>query len=193
MRKFEMKWTFVVVFSLLTGCSDKPSEPLYLTEWNTQLKTIKGYTFPADTIRKIAISYSDKHAVNDWDNFEDCLGEYLYEKDENFKLSKIIDWCMIEQQAKKKTVHYNTADLLSDFSVWDGSYKPLEQRIKSAMNDEGSYQHIKTTYRLVYHGAKRPHMVVRTVFSGKNRYGGVVKNTITAKIDAVTKEIYSIK
>ncbi|MDR0228197.1 MAG: hypothetical protein LBI72_03945 [Flavobacteriaceae bacterium] len=62
------------------------------------------------------------------------------------------------------------------FSAWDGSHIELTQQIKQAMNDPDSYEHIETKFWDV-----NDHLVIRTVYSGKNAFGGRVKNAIKVK------------
>lgn len=64
------------------------------------------------------------------------------------------------------------------FSAWDGSHIELTKLIKKAMNDPGSYEHVETVY-----WDMKDHIVVRTTYSGKNAFGGRVKNWVTAKVD----------
>jgi hypothetical protein len=67
----------------------------------------------------------------------------------------------------------------SHFSILDGHHKELEKVVIAAMNDEDSYEHIKTT-RIIT-GENR--MLVKMTYSGKNAFGGTVKNTVSADID----------
>ena len=46
------------------------------------------------------------------------------------------------------------------------------------MNDPDSYKHVDTFYN--DHG---DYLIVKTTFCGKNAFGGVVTNTISAKVD----------
>ena len=64
------------------------------------------------------------------------------------------------------------------FSGWDGSHLNLTKYIKENMNDEDSYKHISTVYYDEGDG-----LLVITKFSGKNAFGGKVKQTITARVD----------
>lgn len=64
------------------------------------------------------------------------------------------------------------------FSAWDGSHSELTKIIKKSMNDPDSYKHVKTSY-----WDKGEYLIVQTTFRGKNAFGGVVKNTIKAKVD----------
>lgn len=64
-----------------------------------------------------------------------------------------------------------------EFSAWDGSHFKLEEYIKKSMNDPNSYEHIETRY-----WDRGEFLVVQTTFRGKNAFGGVVKNSIKAKV-----------
>jgi len=64
------------------------------------------------------------------------------------------------------------------FSAWDGSHIGLTAFIKKAMNDPDSYKNVKTTY-----WGKGDYLVVKTIFRGKNKFGGVVTNWIMAQVD----------
>jgi len=64
------------------------------------------------------------------------------------------------------------------FSVWDGSNYGLTKHIKRSMNDPDSYEHVETVY-----WDKGDYLLVKTTFRGKNAFGGVVKNWVTAKVN----------
>ncbi len=64
------------------------------------------------------------------------------------------------------------------FSGWDGSHRELTNRIKKSMNDPDSYEHDETQYI-----DKGNYLIVITSFRGKNAFGGVIRNSITAKTD----------
>ena len=68
--------------------------------------------------------------------------------------------------------------LEKQFSAWDGSHNTLTQLIKKSMNDPDSYEHVETNY-----WDMKDNIVVRTVYSGKNAFGGRVKNFVKAKFD----------
>ena len=81
-------------------------------------------------------------------------------------------------KAPKTLEQIRTERLQGGFDTWDGSHKGLTELIKKSMNDPNSYEHVKTTYQ--DHG---DYLIVTTVFRGKNAFGGVVPNTVTAKTD----------
>ncbi len=64
------------------------------------------------------------------------------------------------------------------FSAWDGSHYGLKRLIKKIMNDPKSFEHVNTVYE-----EKKDHLIVKTTFRGKNAFGGVVTNWVTAKVD----------
>jgi hypothetical protein len=64
------------------------------------------------------------------------------------------------------------------FSAWDGSHNILTELIKKSMNDPDSYEHVETSY-----WDMTDYIVVRTVYSGNNAFGGRVKNFVKAKFD----------
>jgi len=68
--------------------------------------------------------------------------------------------------------------LEKQFSAWDGSHNGLSKIIKKAMNDPDSYEHVETVY-----WDMKDHVVIRTTYSGKNAFGGRVKNWVKAKAD----------
>ncbi|HUU39739.1 MAG TPA: hypothetical protein VMW42_02230 [Desulfatiglandales bacterium] len=64
------------------------------------------------------------------------------------------------------------------FDLWDGSHKGLTKVIKESMHNAGSYEHVKTRYI-----DKGDYLIVTTEFRGTNAFGGVVKNSMAAKVD----------
>lgn len=150
-------------------------------------------------LKNIASSYVETKNLPESYNkkFYDCLGNLIYEKNESFTLEKMLGWCYEDytnSNNNQMDEYYNTAELLADFSPYDGKYYPLENMIKNIlMKNPSSYEHVKTTYRFVYYGAERPHMFLSTQFRGTNDFGGVVSQRVVAKVDAITKELYDIK
>lgn len=64
------------------------------------------------------------------------------------------------------------------FLKYSGAHIGLQVAIKHYMNDPDSYEHIKTNY--TDHG---DHLIVNTQFRGKNMFGGLVINEVSAKTD----------
>jgi len=63
----------------------------------------------------------------------------------------------------------------SGFSKWDGSHLALERYVISSMNDPDSYDHVETSY-----SDKGNFILVVTKFRGKNAFGGIVIDSISA-------------
>ena len=83
-----------------------------------------------------------------------------------------------ESNKPKTPAEARTEKIEKSFSAWDGSHYRLTKFIKNSMNDPNSYEHVETRY-----GDKGDHLIVSTTFRGKNAFGGVVKNMVTAKVD----------
>ena len=81
--------------------------------------------------------------------------------------------CSCSSKTKSSTPNY----IQEQFSSWDGSHKALERIIKNSMNDPSSYEHVDTYYKELDNG----HILVTTTFRGKNAFGGVVTNSMTAE------------
>ncbi len=89
----------------------------------------------------------------------------------------------------------------SQFSAWDGSHKELVNLVKSSMNDEKSFEHINTTYRIIGSESvmndvnsalqtdgydqrvKLDDILIIMEFSGKNAFNATMKNTAVGIAD----------
>ena len=83
-----------------------------------------------------------------------------------------------EEKEKQRLAAERKKRIESQFSAWDGSHRNLERVVKKAMNDPESYKHVETVY-----WDMGSYLIVRTTFRGKNVFGGVVKNSVKAKVD----------
>ncbi|WP_032697499.1 hypothetical protein [Raoultella planticola] len=130
--------------------------------------------------------------VSSADAFYACMSEYTFTKDDTLKLGDVLGWCFndFEKDPQSLNNKINLDAFKGNFSGWDGSYRPLEKLIKVSMNDDSSYKHISTVYHLILN--KDPHAVVKTTFRGTNAYGGVVKQTVAARVNVRTGEVDSI-
>ena len=82
-----------------------------------------------------------------------------------------------KKKKKEKAAEATKERIKSQFSAWDGSHRNLERVIKDSMNDPDSYDHVETAY-----SDRGGYLIVRTTFRGKNAFGAVVKNSVTAKV-----------
>ena len=64
------------------------------------------------------------------------------------------------------------------FSALDGSHLKLKEYIKTTMNDPKSYEEVETKY-----WDRDSFIVVKMTFTGKNAFGGRVKQTVMANCD----------
>lgn len=144
-------------------------------------------------IKDIATEYAINHSGGlNAKKLYDCLSYYVWTKSDEYPVSKMIGWCIEDFNSTKNQEYYNIAELMADFSAYDGAYTPLEIKIKANLNDPSSYEHIETKYGHILHGEARPHMDVETSFRNINGYGAKVINKVRAKVDAKTKEMYDI-
>lgn len=158
-------------------------------------KTLKEYrNEPKETRHDIVKSYVGFKGVSasSADAFYACMSEYTFTKDDALKLSDVLGWCFndFERDPKSLNNKINLDTFKNNFSSWDGSYRPLDKMIKASMNDDSSYKHVSTVYHLILN--KEPHAIVKTTFRGTNAYGGVVKQTVAARVDVRTGDVVSI-
>lgn len=124
--------------------------------------------------------------------FYGCVSEYSYTKSKDLQLGMVLDWCQADYKNDPASLANRvTFDTFEDqFSHWSGTYKPLETVIKKSMNDDDSYKHVETTFRVMMKGD--PHAIVSTTFKGSNAYGAIVKQTVSADVDIKTGQIIKI-
>lgn len=158
-------------------------------------KTLKEYrNYSKEKRHDIVNSYLEfkKVPVSNADAFYACMSENSFTKDDVLKLGEVLGWCFNDFEADPKSLSskINLDEFQANFSGWNGSYRPLEKLIKANMNNDSSYKHDSTTYHLILN--KDPHAVVKMTFRGTNTYGGVVKQTVAARVDVRTGEVVSI-
>lgn len=91
-----------------------------------------------------------------------------------------------EIQIQKDSIHKQNIEKL--FSAWDGANIELEKKIKESLNDPDSYEHITTTY--IDAGT---YLAVKTTFTARNVYGGVIKQQVVVQQDTLGNIIKVIK
>lgn len=171
------------------------AEPVVQKSFKYGGKTLSDYSNESKENRhKIVNDYVDFKSVpsSAGDGFYSCMSEYTFTKDGKLKLGDVLAWCYGDYQKDPASLNskINLDAFKSNFSGWDGSYRPLERLIKDNMNDDSSYKHVSTTYRLSL--GKKPYAIVNTTFRGKNAYGGVIKQAISARVDVKTGDIIEI-
>ncbi|HAI0063218.1 TPA: hypothetical protein IBK74_003615 [Escherichia coli] len=158
-------------------------------------KTLKEYRNESKENRhKIVNSYVGLKnvPVSATDAFYACMSEFSFTKDDALKVGDVLGWCFNNFESDPNSLNnkINLDTFEGNFSGWDGSYRPLEKLIKASMNDDSSYKHVETVYHLILN--KDPHAIVKTTFRGTNAYGGVVKQTVAARVDVRTGQVVSI-
>jgi hypothetical protein len=102
----------------------------------------------------------------------------MHPSDEKYKEKLVHYTAKIEQYKQEKiAAEERKKKIERQFSSWDGSHNNLERFIKEEMNDPDSYEHDNTIY-----WDKGSYLVVKTTYRGKNAFGGVVRNFVTAKV-----------
>lgn len=76
----------------------------------------------------------------------------------------------------------------SFLSAWDGSNRELVKLVKSAMNDPKSFEHVET--RFIDRGNG---LSLFMTYRGKNAFGGVVTNKVSAELDKNTRSLSNIQ
>jgi hypothetical protein len=66
----------------------------------------------------------------------------------------------------------------AQFSPWDGSNTYLVDLVKENMNDPHSFEHVKTEY-----WDMKTYLIVKMTYRGKNAFGGLILQNVTAKSD----------
>jgi len=147
-----------------------------------------------DERHAIVTNFIDSKSMNknELNNMYACFSEYSMTKSGDLSLGTVLDWCYkeFERAPSELSKKINFDNFQSNISAWDASYRPLEKLIKDSMNDESSYEHVSTAYSFILNDD--PHAVVKTSFRGKNGYGAVVKNTVTARVNIKTGEVEKI-
>ncbi|REG96159.1 hypothetical protein [Flavobacterium aquicola] len=96
--------------------------------------------------------------------------------------------CDSEPEVKLTKAEIHKQNIEKLFHPWDGSNIVLEQKIKESLNDPESYEHITTSY--IDTG---DFLSVKTVFTAKNGFGGVIKQEVVIQQDTLGNIIKVVK
>lgn len=146
-----------------------------------------------DTRHKIVAAYMAYRQIPEASAqpFYACVSQSSYTHQGETPLGVVADWCFTEYRTSPemlaKRINFDTFQ--ANFSGWNGAYRPLEALIKADMHDDSSYKHLSTRYRLIL--TDDPHATVETTFRGTNAFGGVVKETVSARVDLRTGNVVS--
>ncbi|HFQ9141167.1 TPA: hypothetical protein ACHTOV_003633 [Enterobacter cancerogenus] len=146
-----------------------------------------------DTRHKIVAAYMAYRQIPETaaQPFYACVSQSSYTNQGETPLGVVADWCFTEYRTSPemlaKRINFDTFQ--ANFSGWNGAYRPLEALIKAGMHDDSSYKHLSTRYRLIL--TDDPHATIETTFRGTNAFGGVVKETVSARVDLRTGDVVS--
>ena len=165
-----------------------------LPELNRILEEVKKINI--DKINKISI-YSSK------DSKRNCVVTYP----RDIALENSVESNYIKhREAIAKEEHDKWIN--DQFSVWDGSHRELTKLIKQNLNDEKSYDHIKTVYVEILNDAQIKEMNklfkqvgsnaradigdlwIETQFSAKNAFNATIKSKAYGFVDKSTNTVY---
>jgi hypothetical protein len=124
------------------------------------LKTVS----PADTQRFLTI-YQELYKINPDNKIYKERSEFYSERLQKEKQKNL------DKEARKK-------QLEKVFSPWDGSVPQLVELVKGSMNDPDSYKLDETRYI-----DKGDYLIVYMGYRGTNKFGGVVRAMVKAKVD----------
>lgn len=194
------------LFAGIVGASFSPPVEKDLAK-NKEPETEKAQTFEYANLKLVEYRrkpQAERHKiVSNYINFSDipdnandgfyaCMSQHSITKSEELPLSEVLGWCKTDYQNDPKSLAaFTNLDVFqSNFSGWNGAYRPLEKLIKKNMNDDSSYKHVETMSQLIL--GKDPHAVVKTKFKGTNTYGGVVTQEVAVRVNLKTGEIESV-
>lgn len=194
-----MRRCILVLMGLLFfGCDSQYTQETRLDKIRTDaFQVFHGIPYNTDNefnkkINDLADSIIKENNINEAlrEKFINCLHYNIWVKSPDIALDIPIKSCIgdYNNNILQDTTYFNPSYVMGNFSIMDGSNAIVERYIKSIMNDEGSYKHIKTTYAI--RGSENPQNVsITTNFSGANAFGGIVKQTIKIKLDSRGKII----
>ncbi|MBS7327392.1 MAG: hypothetical protein KIG68_01390 [Oxalobacter sp.] len=192
MKKIFVLCLFALLGGTLAGCGKKKVD--------YSKYTLQDYRDNAggDKNSNLVFEYLKENNIDasQYNRFKNCLSEESGRGASlTFKAKEVLGWCKAEYDRAPTLLDkkINLDPFYAKFSGWDGSYRPLEQLIKSHMNDPSSYSHEKTTVLIVMpKDGSAPYANVRTTFRGKNVFGGTVLNSVLAKVDVRTGQVIKI-
>lgn len=150
-----------------------------LTQINTQaknkLKEIQEAERTKQIIDELKITSKDEHEKNR-SLYRQLLN--MHPNNESYKIKfSHYDKKINEEKRKQVAAEERKKKIEAQFSKWNGAHSNLQRLVKKSMNDPNSYSHIETVF-----GDQGDYLIVQTTFRGKNAFGGVVKNTVRAKV-----------
>ncbi|MEK2222565.1 hypothetical protein [Vibrio parahaemolyticus] len=185
--KNKITWAFAIAVGLFVYLSGSGSFEEF------QDKTLSEFRQLATSERKdIAEEFASENDLpsDSVDGIYACLSQMVFTKSADLKLGEVAGWCKTDYENGQLGKYINFDNFENGFSKWDGAFSELETIVKDAMNDSDSYEHVQTRYRLVLDD--NPKAIVTTQFKGKNGFGAIVKNQVSASVDIGTGKVKEI-
>ncbi len=90
------------------------------------------------------------------------------------KATVALNVCLNEftNDTKKLGSYVDLEPFFYDFSAWDGSYRPLERKVKEALHDPSSFEHLETFYKININ-EKKPFAIIKMKYRAKNGFGAL--------------------
>jgi hypothetical protein len=151
----------IVIIGVIAGDSEPTTEELS--------KTYQEEFFNASNENEF------NEALNNMINLKDSVANDSIKNE----LSRIID--TKDDQLELSKAFWKLEKVNESFSVYDGRHINLAMYVKDNLNDPGSFEHVKTDWG--YHKEDSNKIVIYMEFRGKNAFGALVKNNVTAIAD----------
>ena len=147
-----------------------------------------------DILEKITASYAIRQGIDGayQKRLYDCVGGLIYTKSSDLRLKEVLLECKNDIDTAKETTYYNQSWLMKDFNKYSGSYSPLQKIIQKTLKEPKTFEMLKTSHEMRLLDP-RPHMFISIDFKGANIHGYILTRNMSAKVDALTKEMYDIK
>ena len=185
---------FIIAFIVAKCTGGESVSVIYSGNKEKTLKEVRAYT--STERHKITENFMSENGIDKKfaDLFYNCISHLTYTKAETMTLDTVMTLCKKEfmgNDNKFVNKYYNLDKVKDQFDPWDGSHVNLTNMVKKSMHDPDSYEHVQTKYRLVLTG-DHPYIFLTSEFRGKNAFGAVIKQTVSAKADLTTGVITEI-
>lgn len=100
------------------------------------------------------------------------------------KATVALNVCLNEFTNDKKKLgsYVDLEPFFYDFSAWDGSYRPLESKVKEVLHDPSSFEHLDTLYRINVKD-KKPFAIIKMTYRAKNGFGALRLYEVSSIVD----------
>lgn len=176
----------------LEELAKKEKEELEDIEDDMKITLSKASKLELQELKKLSFTYAKSKKIDKkyYEKVYDCIGQRVWEKNKELLLLEIAGWCANETtfgHYDKDIKYINKAEYMINVDLFDMSYRPFNDFIKSSMNNPDSFVHVKTFTKYF-----DDYVYLETTYRGTNVFGGIVTNTMKAKVNPKTHYIYDI-